>query len=90
MKHVKVIGQDFDSEHRAPTVSFTFDGKTATEVCRHLSKQNIFAWDGHFYAIRAIECLGLLEKGGVTRIGMAVYNTSQEIDKTLETLKGLK
>jgi cysteine desulfurase family protein (TIGR01976 family) len=89
-KHVKVIGQDFDSEHRAPTVSFTFDGKTAAEVCKHLSKQNIFAWDGHFYAIRAIECLGLLEKGGVTRIGMAVYNTSQEIDKTLSVLKELK
>lgn len=87
---VRVIGQDFSSEHRAPTVSFTFNGKTPTEVCRHLAKQNIFAWDGHFYALRAIEILGLLEKGGVTRIGMAVYNTSDEIDKTLEVLKSLK
>lgn len=90
IKGIKVIGQDFASEHRAPTVSFTFEGKTATEVCRHLSKQNIFAWDGHFYAIRAIEALGLLEKGGVTRIGMAVYNTAEEIDKTLETIKTLR
>lgn len=90
MKGVKVIGQDFSSEHRAPTVSFTFNGKTPTEVCRHLSKENIFAWDGHFYAQRAIEILGLYEKGGVTRIGMAVYNTPEEIDKTLEVLKALK
>jgi cysteine desulfurase family protein (TIGR01976 family) len=90
MKGVTVIGQDFSSEHRAPTVSFTLNGKTPTEVCRHLAKQNIFAWDGHFYALRAIEVLGLLERGGVTRIGMAVYNTSEEIDKTLDLLKTLK
>lgn len=90
IKAVKVIGQDFSSEHRAPTVSFTYDGKTPTEVCRHLAKQNIFAWDGHFYALRAIEVLGLLERGGVTRIGMAVYNTAEEIDKTLDVLKSLK
>jgi cysteine desulfurase family protein (TIGR01976 family) len=90
IKGVKVIGQDFKSKHRAPTVSFTFEGKTPTEVCRHLSKQNIFAWDGHFYALRAIEILGLLERGGVTRIGMAVYNTTAEINKTLDVLKELK
>ena len=90
MKEVKVIGEDFASEHRAPTVSFTFEGKTPADVCRHLAKQNIFAWDGHFYAMRAIEMLGLLEKGGVTRIGMAVYNTQEEIDKTLKVLKELK
>ncbi|HEX8059348.1 MAG TPA: cysteine desulfurase-like protein [Cyclobacteriaceae bacterium] len=87
---IEVIGQDFKSHHRAPTVSFTMEGKTPTEVCRHLAKQNIFAWDGHFYALRAIEVLGLLEKGGVTRIGMAVYNTPEEIDKTLDVLKELK
>lgn len=89
-RHIKVIGQDFSSEHRAPTVSFTFEGKTPTEVCRHLAKQNIFAWDGHFYAQRCIEVLGLYEKGGVTRIGMAVYNTTEEIDKTLDIIKDLK
>lgn len=90
IKGTKVIGQDFVSEHRAPTVSFTFEGKTPAEVCRHLAKQNVFAWDGHFYALRCIEVLGLLEKGGVTRIGMAVYNTAEEIDKTLDVLKELK
>jgi cysteine desulfurase family protein (TIGR01976 family) len=88
IKGIKVIGQDFTSEHRAPTVSFTYEGKTPAEVCRHLAAQNIFAWDGHFYAIRAIEILGLLEKGGVTRIGMAIYNTPEEIDKVIDVLKG--
>ncbi len=90
IKGCKVVGQDFASAHRAPTVSFTVEGKTPTEVCRHLAKQNIFAWDGHFYAQRAIEVLGLYERGGVTRIGMAAYNTEEEIDLTLKVLANLK
>jgi cysteine desulfurase family protein (TIGR01976 family) len=88
MKDVKIAGPDF-STRRAPTVSFYHAKFTAAEVCRHLNRHNILAWDGHFYAIRAIERLGLLEKGGVTRIGMAAYNTSEEVERTLEVLRKL-
>jgi cysteine desulfurase family protein (TIGR01976 family) len=87
IKGVKVAGQDFSSAHRAPTVSFTLDGKTAQQVCAHLATKNIFAWDGHFYAIRAIESLGLLERGGVTRMGMAAYNTMQEVEAAVKCVK---
>ncbi len=80
---VTVVGQDFSSNSRTPTLSFTVDGKTPTEVCEQLARKNICAWDGHFYAIRAIESLGLLERGGVTRMGISVYNTVDEIDFTL-------
>lgn len=80
---VTMIGQDFSSNSRTPTLSFTLDGKTPLQVCEHLAKKNICAWDGHFYAIRAIESLGLLERGGVTRIGISLYNTVEEIDFTL-------
>ncbi len=86
---VKVVGQDFSSAHRAPTVSFTLEGKTPQQVCAHLATKNICAWDGNFYAIRAIEILGLLERGGVTRLGISVYNTSEDIDATLNELKRL-
>jgi len=82
--NVKIIGQDFSSRHRSPTVSFTAKEKTATAVCAHLSKKNICAWDGHFYAIRVIQVLGLLEKGGVTRLGISVYNTPEEINTVLQ------
>jgi cysteine desulfurase family protein (TIGR01976 family) len=87
IKGVKVAGQDFSSAHRAPTVSFTLEGKTAQQVCAHLATKNIFAWDGHFYALRAIEVLGLLEKGGVTRMGMAAYNTLEEVDAALKSVR---
>jgi len=86
---VKVVGQDFSSNHRAPTVSFTMEKKTPQQVCAHLATKNICAWDGHFYALRAIEILGLLEKGGVTRLGISVYNRSEDIEATLHELSSL-
>lgn len=85
--NITLMGQDFSSKKRTPTLSFTLEGKTPLQVCDQLSKQNICAWDGHFYAIRAIEALGLLEKGGVTRIGISAYNTKEEMDFTLEAIK---
>jgi selenocysteine lyase/cysteine desulfurase len=84
---VSLVGQDFSKTSRTPTLSFTVEGKTPTQVCAELAKKNICAWDGHFYAIRAIEALGLLERGGVTRIGISVYNTREEIELTLAEVK---
>ena len=86
---IEIIGQDFSSAHRAPTVSFTMEGKTPKQVCAQLATKNICAWDGHFYAIRAMEILGLLEKGGVTRLGISVYNTSEDIEAVLNELRSL-
>jgi len=82
-----VVGQDFTKPSRTPTVSFTLDGKTPHQVCEQLAKKNICAWDGHFYAIRTIETLGLLEKGGVTRLGLSVYNTEDEVTTVIEEIK---
>jgi cysteine desulfurase family protein (TIGR01976 family) len=89
MKKVTVVGQDFSSEKRTPTVSFTVKGKSAEEVCKALAAENICAWDGHFYAVRAMEVLGLLEKGGVTRMGISLYNTAEEIDQVIKAVKRL-
>ncbi len=86
---VEMIGQDFSSAVRTPTVSFTVKGKTPLQVCQHLATENICGWDGHFYAIRAMEALGLLERGGVTRLGISLYNTPEEIGFVLETMKKL-
>jgi cysteine desulfurase family protein (TIGR01976 family) len=86
---VQMIGQDFSSLSRTPTVSFTVQGKTPLEVCQYLALENICGWDGHFYAIRAIEALGLLERGGVTRLGISVYNTDEEIEKVLSKMRSL-
>jgi selenocysteine lyase/cysteine desulfurase len=84
---VKIAGQDFSSSHRSPTVSFSVEGKTPAEICAQLARKNICAWDGHFYALRAIQILGLYEKGGVTRLGISIYNTKDEINFVLGEIK---
>ena len=89
IKGVEVVGPAFTSERRAPTVSFTMEGMNPIEVCRLLDRRGICAWDGHFYAVRPIEVLGLLEKGGVTRVGVSLYNTSEEVKRLLEAVSDI-
>lgn len=89
IKGVTIIGQDFSDTARTPTVSFTLEGKTPLDVCHQLAAKNICAWDGHFYAIHAMEVLGLLEKGGVTRLGISVYNTQEEVDATIAAIQAI-
>ncbi|MFZ4426294.1 MAG: cysteine desulfurase-like protein [Saprospiraceae bacterium] len=72
---------------RAPTLALSVEGKTPEEVCHFLANENIFAWHGHFYAIRAIEVLGLLEKGGVTRLGISAYTTRDEIEAVIRAFR---
>ena len=86
---VTVRGPSFDAPRRAPTVSFTVDGMRPEEVCTALGRKGICAWDGDFYAVRPMEILGLRDGGGVTRVGISVYNTEEEISRLLEELKRL-
>jgi cysteine desulfurase family protein (TIGR01976 family) len=83
---ITTYGPDFSNEMRAPTMSFTIDGKSPADLCKFLGDRGICAWDGHFYAIRTTEVLGLLEKGGVTRMGIVAYNTHDEVDRTLNAI----
>jgi cysteine desulfurase family protein (TIGR01976 family) len=84
---VTIYGPSFETTMRAPTISFTVDGLRAEEVCKRLAAKGICAWDGHFYAIRAIEVLGLLEKGGVTRVGVLLYTTTEEVRRLLKEIQ---
>jgi cysteine desulfurase family protein (TIGR01976 family) len=72
---------------RTSTVSFTLDGYSAKEVAGYLGSRGLFVWDGHFYAIRLVERLGLLERGGLVRVGIAPYNTREELDRLIAALK---
>jgi len=87
IKKLTVYGLPFNDKHRTPTLSFTIEGKTPVEICTCLDQRSICAWDGHFYAIRPVEVLGLLEKGGVTRLGVSLYNTKEEMDRVIEAIK---
>jgi selenocysteine lyase/cysteine desulfurase len=82
-----IYGQPFGKAQRAPTISFTIGSQRAEDVCTRLGDRGFCTWDGHFYALRAIEVLGLLDRGGVTRVGISLYNTMDEISRLLDELK---
>jgi cysteine desulfurase family protein (TIGR01976 family) len=75
---------------RTSTVSFTYDGYSPDQVARYLGSLGLFVWGGHFYAIRLVERLGLLDRGGLIRVGIAPYNTRIELDRLVEALEDEK
>ncbi len=74
---------------RAPTFAVSLEGYTPKEAAAYLGARGIFVWHGHYYAVAVMERLGLLEKGGLVRIGFVHYNTLAEVDRVLETLREL-
>jgi cysteine desulfurase family protein (TIGR01976 family) len=71
---------------RTPTAALTIDGHTPRAISEALGREGIATWDGDFYATGLIERLGLAESGGVLRIGLTHYNTSDEIDRVVGAL----
>ncbi len=71
---------------RVPTVSFTSDRRDPSFIAKALGQKNIFVWSGDNYAIEIVKQLGLVESGGVLRIGIAHYNTAEEIDVILSAI----
>lgn len=78
---VEIWGPDFSDDERAPTVSVTIDGWRPEQAAARLGEQGFQVWDGHFYAIRAVESLGLARAGGLLRTGILMYNTEAEVDR---------
>lgn len=72
---------------RTPTVSVTVDGVAPRSVAEMLAHDAIYVWDGDFYAQALIERLGLLEGGGVVRLGLVHYNSEAEVDRVLTALE---
>jgi cysteine desulfurase family protein (TIGR01976 family) len=71
---------------RVPTVSFTLEGHHPDGLAKGFADNNIFVWSGHNYAIEPVGRMGLLEKGGVLRVGLAHYNTTNEVEQFLSCL----
>lgn len=66
---------------RVPTVSFVHDRKTPDEIASALGARNIFVWSGHNFALEVVRQLGIDERQGVVRIGLAHYNTLGEVER---------
>lgn len=76
--------------YRVPTFACNIEGHSPRELAQYLASQGIFAWDGNYYAIGIMERLDLESKGGALRLGMAHYNTVNEIDRVIVCLEQFK
>jgi cysteine desulfurase family protein (TIGR01976 family) len=85
MNRVRLFGPDPD-QPRTPTVAFTIDGMSAEEVSRALAREGLFASHGDFYAMTAIERLGV---EALVRIGCACYTSEDEVERLITVVDRL-
>ena len=74
---------------RTPTVAIRIEGHTPRELATALGERGIFTWDGNYYALNLTERLGVEDKGGMLRIGLVHYNTVEEIDFLIRSLRDI-
>jgi len=72
---------------RCPTVAVRIKGYTPLQLANRLGDQGIFTWDGNYYALNLTERLDVEKDGGFLRIGIAHYNSADEIERFLQTLR---
>jgi len=74
-------------DKRCPTIAVRIQGHTPLQLANRLGEHGIFTWDGNYYAVNVTERLDVEKDGGFLRIGIAHYNTAEEIDRFLTTLR---
>jgi cysteine desulfurase family protein (TIGR01976 family) len=89
MGHISLHGPPDMSDHRVTTFAIGAEGMSASVVAGEMAKAGIYVWSGHYYAVNVMDRLGVLDQGGLVRIGLCHYNTTEEVDRTLEVLAGL-
>ncbi|HUF00316.1 MAG TPA: cysteine desulfurase-like protein [Anaerolineales bacterium] len=68
-------------EDRVATFSFRLKDLHPRIVAEQLAEQGIYVWDGNYYALNVTERLGVEDSGGMVRVGVAHYNTLEEVDR---------
>lgn len=89
LDHVSLFGVPEMNDHRVSTFALAVDGMTSDQVAARLVERGIYVWSGHYYALGVMDRLGVLDDGGLVRIGFCHYNTIEEVDRTLEALATL-
>ncbi len=88
--HIWGITDPHRLEQRVPTFSFTLDGWRPEAVADALGNNNIYVWNGNYYALAVTERLGLEEQGGMVRVGLVHYNTQSEIERLQGAMQRLR
>lgn len=79
-----------DDIPKTPTISFRIKNILPAKVSKYLAEEySIFVGDGHFYAQTIGDILNINKSGGWIRLGIAPYNTEEEIDLFIQAMKKL-
>lgn len=74
-------------DRRCPTLAVRVKGLTPLELATRLGERGFFTWDGNYYALNLTERLDVEKDGGFLRIGLAHYNTAEEVERFLAALQ---
>ena len=61
-------------------------GVSPRDIAKDLAEENLFVWSGHNYALELVHHLGIDEQEGMLRVGLAHYNTLEEVERLLARL----
>ncbi|MDP9494082.1 MAG: cysteine desulfurase-like protein, partial [Actinomycetota bacterium] len=86
---VRVYGVPGADRRRVATFAIGVDGHGAESVAAQLARSGLYVWSGHYYAVNVMDRLGVLDQGGLVRIGFVHYNTTGEVDRVLEALASI-
>ena len=84
-KGVRLIGKAI-TRHRAPTVSFTVDGRDPADIAAQLASQKIGIGNGNCYAYRLMDALGIPAEQGVVRTSFVHYTRKEEVSLLIDAL----
>lgn len=82
---VRLLGPS-DAQGRAPTVAISASTAGA-DLARQLADHGIMAGGGDFYAVRALEAMGIDPAHGVLRLSFTHYTSVDEIEKLIKALQ---
>jgi len=89
LSRVELYGVPRMDGRRVATFAVGVAGLHPDEVARRMADAGVYVWSGHYYAVNVMERLGVMDSGGLVRIGFVHYNTPEEIDRALEVLATL-
>jgi cysteine desulfurase family protein (TIGR01976 family) len=74
-------------DRRCPTFAVRIASHPPLELATKLGERGFFTWDGNYYALNLTERLDVEKDGGFLRIGLAHYNTAEEVGRLLIALR---
>ena len=74
-------------DERVGTFAIRIGNRHPDDIARFLADRGICVWSGNSYAINLTERLGVEDSGGMLRIGLAHYNTAEEVDRLIADLR---